>query len=391
MAKESEKHNHQGKAGNIPSLLLTNNEVINPLFCLFDTAGQLVGEVRKGAKKTKETKVEIHFDGSDDRNGSKKEMHPDKCKIQKCGQGKDTIDRKSFIDIESQQHKGQKHDELGQEIYTSDIQSHATSYPGTRDSHSRRSRRSECPPISMKQDYRKLHNDNQARKHEESLQRNDNEYSSSRRTNEHAKTRSKGTNNVSFVETQSAEQNRREELKREDDGQEITKLEYMQPSLDIDAANYRMTRRKSETPQSMQTCKREKSHKQKYDTTGFKDEQQKDNPDCSLKSFYRKEDSSIKSKNWRRFLQSNTPSNNEDLKVSPFLLTSSLNPHPKMSRRSSATPLYNIPTQLPTHSIEKQNNQLHVEIKQTRRQSVVSLFLQERGKTKSLNPLAIGM
>ena len=46
----------------------------------------------------------------------------------------------------------------------------------------------------------------------------------------------------------------------------------------------------------MQTSKREKSHKQKYDTTGFKDEKQKDNRDCSLTNYYRKEDSNRDSK-----------------------------------------------------------------------------------------------
>ena len=207
MARQHEKQAHDS-AGNIPSLLLTN-----PVFCLFETAGQMVN--------TGEIKEEIHGEGSNDRCTDKKtkerEMLPSKYKNQKSGQGKErsrkeTKDVKSKTDIKShkdstgqnnwQKKDGKKYTEHGQEMNASDMQNQSTACLDSTDSHSRRRRRSECPPYTPEHDDADSQNDRQPQKQDTRKERKVNDYSTARRTNEHEKTRSKGSKNVSFIETQ---------------------------------------------------------------------------------------------------------------------------------------------------------------------------------------------
>ena len=69
MARQHEKQ-AQDTAGNIPSLLLTNNDIMNPLFCLFETAGQMVNNNTRETKV--ETRVEIHGQGPNNQVTDKK-------------------------------------------------------------------------------------------------------------------------------------------------------------------------------------------------------------------------------------------------------------------------------------------------------------------------------
>ena len=145
---------------------------------------------------------------------------------------------------------------------------------------------------------------------------------SARRTNEHEKTRSKGSENVSFIETQK----KKEEIKYEDERSGRDRQDYLQASMGIDGQNYRITRRKSETPayKNVQTseCKREKSHTPKDDKTDsanhrFKDEKHKENHECFAdKKSYRKEDQTKDSKNSNRSFKSKSSSSNMDPETS---------------------------------------------------------------------------
>ena len=244
-------------SNNIPSLLLTNNDVINPVVCLFNTAGQLLGgqgQEEGGAQGAQEedegqgNRANICNSEEDmqgvqqDHTSPETEKHRlNKTKRNSSRQGKDRCSR-----ARTQQDENKHHMIMDGE-------------PPQR-------RRSECPPFTLKEE----------------------NFKKSKCKNDHEK---KG-HNVTFLDTQNV----------------------------VDGKSAKPIRRKSDTHCNIQTST-EKTEVKKNNA-----EKQKEIKKCTSKESKR------------------SPKLQKSKITDVTQSTLGISPHPRMSRRKSATPLYNPPS-----------------------------------------------